>query len=101
MNDKLDCMMINLKTMKETVIIKAIILAIVISLIAVQAGALDYPHFGINNIDCDSCHFVYGTQPSLLPPWTVHTPQDIDDTPYNTLCWSCQLYTLYAYILTS
>ncbi len=51
--------------------------------------ALDYPHFEGNNIGCDSCHFVYGSQPDLLPDWTSHVPVDIDDTQYNTLCWSC------------
>lgn len=52
-------------------------------------AATDYPHSVINNIGCDSCHFVYGTEPSHLPPWTAHIPQDVDDTQYNTLCWSC------------
>ncbi|MEW6601281.1 MAG: cytochrome c3 family protein [Nitrospirota bacterium] len=52
-------------------------------------AANDYPHNWVNNIGCDSCHFVYGSQPALMPPWTVHLPQDIDDTQFNTLCWSC------------
>ncbi|MBI5664920.1 MAG: hypothetical protein HZC49_07520 [Nitrospirae bacterium] len=62
---------------------------VLILLISSAHAALDFPHFGNNNIGCDSCHFVYGSQPSLMPPWTAHTPQDIDDTQYNTLCWSC------------
>ncbi|MBI5409453.1 MAG: hypothetical protein HZA14_08815 [Nitrospirae bacterium] len=70
------------------------------SLIAIGANALDYPHYGINNIGCDSCHFIYGTEPSLLPLWTVHTPQDIDDTQYNTLCWSCHNDIEAAYVRT-
>jgi predicted CxxxxCH...CXXCH cytochrome family protein len=65
------------------------IVIIIILAIAQQIYGLDFPHYGINNISCDSCHFVYGDEPSLLPPWTAHTPQDIDDTQYNTLCWSC------------
>jgi len=65
------------------------LIVIIISLLASGAFALDYPHYDINNIGCDSCHFIYGSQPSLLPPWTVHTPIDIDDMPFNTLCWSC------------
>jgi hypothetical protein len=32
---------------------------------------------------------VYGTEPSLLPGWTAHVPQDIDDTQYNSLCRNC------------
>jgi predicted CXXCH cytochrome family protein len=70
--------------------LKALKVTIVFCLFATLAySASDFPHFGINNIGCDSCHFVYGSQPSLLPPWTSHVPQDIDDTQYNTLCWSC------------
>ena len=70
--------------------IKALIITLAFCLMAAHAySANDYPHFGINNIGCDSCHFVFGTQPSLLPEWTAHTPQNIDDTQYNTLCWSC------------
>ncbi|MEW6599461.1 MAG: Ig-like domain-containing protein [Nitrospirota bacterium] len=57
--------------------------------ISTAEAGLDYPHYGINGIGCDSCHFVYGSQPSLLPPWTEHDPQNIDDTQYNTLCLSC------------
>ncbi|MBI5407984.1 MAG: hypothetical protein HZA14_01300 [Nitrospirae bacterium] len=75
--------------MREWTLLSIIFLAWSLSLIASGEGALDYPHNGTNNISCDSCHFIYGTQPSLLPPWTVHTPQDIDDTQFNTLCWSC------------
>jgi len=66
------------------------ILVLLLLLVSAQAFAVvDYPHFDINNIGCDSCHFIYGTEPTLLPPWTAHTPQNIDDTQHNTLCWSC------------
>ncbi|NIN36246.1 MAG: hypothetical protein GTO60_14580, partial [Gammaproteobacteria bacterium] len=75
--------------MERELTIMALILTILLSLIAVQADAMDYPHSSVNNIGCDSCHFIYGTEPSLLPEWTDHVPQDIDDTQYNTLCWSC------------
>jgi hypothetical protein len=65
--------------MKKAFILKAVFFVLV-NIIAVTFGyAIDYPHNWINNIGCDSCHFVYGTQPSLMPPWTVHLPQDIDD----------------------
>jgi predicted CxxxxCH...CXXCH cytochrome family protein len=70
--------------------IKIIIVIIILLILnAIPGYALDYPHYDLNNISCDSCHFVYGSEPSLLPEWTAHTPQDIDDTQYNTLCWSC------------
>ncbi len=76
--------------MEKASILKAVLFILVnIVAIAFVHAASDYPHFGINNIGCDSCHFVYGTQPSLMPPWTEHVPQNIDDTQYNTLCWSC------------
>lgn len=73
----------------KRLLFRAWMIAFGIILIYVQSYAIDYPHFGANNIGCDSCHFVYGGQPSLLPPWTEHAPLDIDDTQFNTLCWSC------------
>ena len=30
-----------------------------------------------------------GSETALLPEWTAHIPEDIDDTQFNTLCWSC------------
>jgi predicted CxxxxCH...CXXCH cytochrome family protein len=75
--------------MNKKVIIKALVLALALNLISTQAYTLDYPHSGANNIICDACHFIYGTEPSLLPEWTAHIPQDIDDTQFNMLCWSC------------
>jgi hypothetical protein len=63
--------------MKKERVLSALIFALVLSLIAIRAETLDYPHNGVNNIGCDSCHFVYGTEPSLLPGWTAHVPQDI------------------------
>jgi predicted CXXCH cytochrome family protein len=86
--------------MKKKKIIKTLLLTLIISLTAIQADTLDYPHTGANNIGCDSCHFIYGGEPSLLPPWTSHTPQDIDDTQYNTLCWSCHNGLDFIYVRT-
>ncbi len=68
---------------------KTLITVLAISLMAISANALDYPHTGVNNIGCNSCHFVFETEPTLLPPWTSQPPQDIDDTAYNKLCRSC------------
>ncbi len=67
----------------------SIFIVLFLPLIALQAYAQDWPHNEGNGVGCDSCHFIYGTEPSLLPPWTAHDPQDIDDTQFNTLCWSC------------
>lgn len=74
---------------QKKTIVNALLLALLFSLAAIPADTLDYPHNEANNINCDSCHYVYGGEPSLLPPWTSHVPQDIDDTPYNALCWGC------------
>jgi predicted CxxxxCH...CXXCH cytochrome family protein len=62
-----------------------IMLALAIILIAAPVNALDYPHTGVNNISCSNCHYVHGN----LPDWATHVPQNIDDTQYNNLCWSC------------
>ncbi len=69
--------------------LRAVISVIILLLLTTGVEALDYPHAGVNSIACDSCHYVYADEPSHLPPWTNHTPQDIDDTQFNTLCWSC------------
>ncbi|MBU0664412.1 MAG: hypothetical protein KJ990_07715 [Proteobacteria bacterium] len=54
------------------------------------AEGLDEPHNAVNSISCDKCHDVFAyDQPKLMPPWTVHAPQNIDDTQLNSLCWSC------------
>ena len=62
---------------------------LLVFVIAFKAEALDYPHNSENNYSCENCHYVYGSEPTLLPEWTLHIPEDIDDTQYNTLCWSC------------
>ena len=74
--------------MKKSTILKILILALALSLTAIQTDALDYPHNSVNNIGCDSCHYIYGTEPTLMLPWLVYGV-DIDDTQYNSLCWSC------------
>ena len=61
---------------------KAIILLLIFSLIAIQAEALDYPHTTINEIGCNSCHFVYGDGPSLLKD-VEGIRMGIDDTLNN------------------
>ncbi len=80
--------------------IKIIFFVLGLCVIATNASALDYPHTGINSIRCDSCHYVYSDEPSYLPPWTNHSPQDIDDTQFNTLCWSCHNDVRAAYVKT-
>ncbi|RJR19578.1 MAG: CxxxxCH/CxxCH domain-containing protein [Nitrospiraceae bacterium] len=72
--------------------IKIIIRSIIVLLFSISgsvAFAGDYPHFEGSSVFCESCHFVSGTEPSLMPPWTVHEATNIDDTQHNTLCLSC------------
>ncbi len=71
---------------KKTVQIS--ILLLILIFIAQPADTLDYPHTSINNIGCNSCHFVYGSGSSLLLDGLSYG-QNIDDTQYNALCWSC------------
>ncbi|MEN8262176.1 MAG: LamG-like jellyroll fold domain-containing protein [Nitrospirota bacterium] len=82
--------------MTKITAIRIFILSFLFCLIAVQADTLDYPHNSANNITCESCHFVYGGDEVLLilPEWVNHVPETIDDTQFNTLCWSCHTETL-------
>ena len=51
---------------------------------------LDYPHCNTYDIACQSCHYMFEDFYTLgWPEWVTHTPMDIDDTPYNNLCWCC------------
>lgn len=86
--------------MKSGWIKRILVISVLLIVFTLNAFALDYPHHEINNIGCDSCHFIYGTEPSLLPEWTDHLPQHIDDTQYNTLCWSCHNDTDAPYVRT-
>jgi len=70
--------------------LKHLILAFSLLLMSawVQAEMLDFPHTGVNDIDCLSCHNVLGGVEKF---WNIdpHPPQNIDDTLANNLCWSC------------
>jgi hypothetical protein len=67
---------------------KALILSLAIVLFAALSFALDYPHNAVNNISCFSCHYVFGGEEDLMPPWiTYGTNRDF--TQHNALCWSC------------
>ncbi|MBI4516036.1 MAG: hypothetical protein HY699_09510 [Deltaproteobacteria bacterium] len=57
---------------------------------ALPIAALDYPHNAANSIDCRSCHQVHqGVLPSWLPSSVQHVPENLDNTPRNSWCWSC------------
>jgi predicted CxxxxCH...CXXCH cytochrome family protein len=74
--------------MTKRTAIKVFICALLLSLVAIEAHTLDYPHTGTNSISCDDCHYVWGSEPSLLLD-SLTFGGDIDDTQYNALCWSC------------
>ena len=87
---------------KRNVIIKALVMVLVLSLIAIFAYALDYPHNAINTIGCNNCHDVHGedAEENLFPPWIEYNPQNIDDTRSNTLCWHCHNGMVAPYVRT-
>ncbi len=74
--------------MKTAFLLKVQMLSLFLCLIASPVFSLDYPHTTVNNISCDSCHFVYGSESSLMIEGLSYG-QNIDDTQYNALCWSC------------
>ena len=74
--------------MRKILILKVVVIAIALCLIAINGDTLDYPHNNINSIACDSCHLVSGSEASLLIEG-LSFGQDRDDTQYNALCWSC------------
>ncbi len=50
---------------------------------------LDYPHYSLNNIGCESCHFPHNSTEKYLKDYLSGSPSNIDDTLPNNLCWSC------------
>ncbi len=69
-------------------IIKIIFLASAAVLATVLAYGMDYPHNESNSVTCDDCHYVWGSEPSLMIEGLSYG-LNIDDTHYNALCWSC------------
>jgi predicted CxxxxCH...CXXCH cytochrome family protein len=73
------------RTENRMKMMKILVFVCVLIFFAAPAYALDNPHTDVNTIGCSSCHYVHGN----LPDWATHVPEDIDDTQYNNLCWSC------------
>jgi hypothetical protein len=71
-------------------------LLIFIGPVSADQLGLDYPHNATNSINCWSCHYNTNNPAS----WATHVPQDIDDTPWNNLCWSCHNDVDAQYVLT-
>ncbi len=70
---------------------RAIIIAFIILLTGTVSYGLDSPHNIANTINCESCHF---KDYVFSPFWGAnYTPSDIDDTPYNKICWYCHTVT--------
>ncbi len=81
--------------------VQSFTLSIVLLLLsACSVYALDAPHNESNGIGCDSCHDITSSQPKRMPAWTAHPPVDIDDTQFNTLCWSCHNEVIAPYMKT-
>ena len=79
--------------MKTTSLIKLtrqLLLTAALSVAAFCVQAYDFPHSpNVNNIICFSCHDLGSSFDKLLRVDNPHPPQDIDDTEFNNLCWSC------------
>ncbi len=80
--------------MKGTITIFArLMLALPLTLIALVASGLDFPHEPSNPIlpglSCLNCHDLSSIEAKLLKPSTPHPEMDGDDTNPNNLCWSC------------
>ncbi|RJQ47618.1 MAG: CxxxxCH/CxxCH domain-containing protein [Nitrospiraceae bacterium] len=80
--------LINKFKMQSLMIFRVLFFSVLFILMATRADALDYPHNSGEGIACDSCHYVWGSQPSLMIEGLTYG-QNIDDTEYNALCWSC------------
>lgn len=52
-------------------------------------AATMFPHSFAAGFVCYDCHDLLSPGPTYMPNWTLHVPQHVDDTPFNTLCWSC------------
>jgi len=76
--------------MKTTINKALIILLSGLFLIAAPVYAdelgIDYPHCSTYDIGCSYCHYMFD---GSWPDWVTSGGEDIDDTPYNNLCWSC------------
>jgi predicted CxxxxCH...CXXCH cytochrome family protein len=72
--------------MKKIIII--ILLVSTAVLVTVQSNAMDYPHNEAKSVGCEDCHYIWGSEPSLMIEGLSYG-NNIDDTHYNALCWSC------------
>ncbi len=82
-----NCNIYRMKIGKK-ITIQVSIIALILIFAALPADTLDYPHTDVNNIGCNSCHFVYGSGSSLISKGLSYG-QNLDDTQTNALCWSC------------
>lgn len=75
------------------------LLASVFGMVCQASAGLDAPHDASKSIGCLSCHEMTSTESMLIPPMG-HVAQDIDDTLFNNLCWSCHNEVIAPYVKT-
>ena len=63
-------------------------------------AGLDAPHNSAEGLGCLSCHDMTSTLPKLMPSWIAHSPTSIDDTLFNSMCWSCHNDSRAPYVKT-
>ncbi len=74
--------------MNKKKIIIIFFLASTAVLATVLSYAMDYPHNASKSVSCEDCHYVWGSEASLMIEGLSYG-NNIDDTQYNALCWSC------------
>lgn len=79
---------------------KLILIALLLFVLPVSSvfAALSAPHSDANFIECTPCHLKFSA--SEDPVWLDHTPQNIDDTVTNNICWSCHNDVYAPYVAT-
>ncbi len=88
------------RIMKRIHLVHCLFVLVCIFGMVCQAGAgLDAPHNASKSIGCFSCHDMTSTESKLIPPMG-HVAQDIDDTLFNNLCWSCHNDIIAPYVKT-
>ena len=76
------------RVLSEVSILLVLLLSLLVAEVSADQRGLDYPHNSAQGYSCDSCHYVQG---SSLPSWATEglDEDDLDDTRYNRMCWSC------------
>lgn len=73
-----------MKALLKTVLVAGAVLLVLAGTVSADERNMDYPHNSTNNVTCWTCHY---TEASAVD-WET-APTDIDDSPWNRLCWGC------------